>query len=149
MEFDYFYRGDLQKLKEIKINLNPLTDGFVENKFEEASIQTDLHALIIATNGEMRLTDYNEVKIILDGLKTCGAYLILGNSDFIVLFNDDKTFDLEDGKYFVGSMVVMKLNGQQLLMLSAEEILTVQRLLEGRMATLVSGEQRFSALVLN
>ena len=51
--------------KNIEIKLNPLTDGFVENAVNESAIRADRHALIIATNGDLRLTDLNEVKEII------------------------------------------------------------------------------------
>lgn len=108
-----------------------------------------IDALIIATNGDLRLTDLNEVKEIIEGFKNCGGSIILGDSDFIVLFNDNKAFDLEEGRFFVGSMLVMKICGDRLLPLSDEEIVTVQDMLDGRMATLVSEDQQFSALVLS
>lgn len=135
--------------KNIEIKLNPLTDGFVENAVNENAIRADRHALIIATNGDLRLTDLNEVKEIIEGFKNCGGSIILGDSDFIVLFNDNKAFDLEEGRFFVGSMLVMKICGDRLLPLSDEEIVAVQDMLDGRMATLVSEDQQFSALVLS
>ena len=148
MAFEYYYRGDLQMDKEIEIKLNPLTDGFTENKINSDAIRADRHALIIATNGELRLTDLNEVKDILEGFKTCGGSMILGDSEFIVLFNDNKAFNLEEGRFFVGSMLIMRICGDRLLPLSDDEIAKVQDLLDGHMATLVSGNQQFSALVL-
>lgn len=135
--------------KNIEIKLNPLTDGFAENAVNENTIRADRHALIIATNGDLRLTDLNEVKEIIEGFKNCGGSIILGDSDFIVLFNDNKAFDLEEGRFFVGSMLVMKICGDRLLPLSDEEIVAVQDMLDGRMATLVSEDQQFSALVLS
>jgi hypothetical protein len=135
--------------KNIEIKLNPLTDGFVGNKVNGNAIRADRHALIIATNGDLRLTDLSEVKDILEGFKNCGGSMILGESDYIVLFNDDKAFDLEEGRFFVGSMLVMKIIGDRLLPLSDEEIAEVEDILDGRMATLVSGDQQFSALVLS
>lgn len=135
--------------KNIEIKLNPLTDGFVENAVNENAIRADRHALIIATNGDLRLTDMNEVKEIIEGFMNCGGSIILGDSDFIVLFNDNKAFDLEEGRFFVGSMLVMKISGDRLLPLSDEEIVAVQDMLDGRMATLVSEDQQFSALVLS
>ena len=135
--------------KNIEIKLNPLTDGFVENAVNEKAIRADRHALIIATNGDLRLTDLNEVKEIIEGFKNCGGSIILGDADFIVLFNDNKAFDLEEGRFFVGSMLVMKISGDKLLPLSDEEIVAVQDMLDGRMATLVSEDQQFSALVLS
>ncbi len=73
--------------------------------------------------------------------------MILGDS-YIALFDDRKAFDLEDGRYFVGSMVIMKMSGNLLAPLSDAEVKEAQELLAGYMATLVSGDQQFSALVL-
>lgn len=133
--------------KSMSITLNPLTDGFVEN--DKDMVRADGSALIIATNGALRLTDMMEAKHIIEGLGTRGGSIILGDDDFIVLFNDDKAFDLEEGRFFVGSMLVMKISEDRLLPLSDDEIVTAQEMLDGRMATFVSGDQQFSALVLS
>lgn len=139
--------------RSMSITLNPLTDGFVENDKDKDKdkdmVRADGHALIIATNGALRLTDMMEVKRIIEGLGTRGGSIILGDDDFIVLFNDDKAFDLAEGRFFVGSMLVMKISEDRLLPLSDEEIVTAQEMLDGRMATFVSGGQQFSALVLS
>ena len=135
--------------RSMSIILNPLTDGFVENENDKAMVRADGHALIIATDGAFRLTDMMEAKHIIEGLGTRGGSIILGDDDFIVLFNDDKAFDLEEGRFFVGSMLVMKISEDRLLPLSDDEIVTAQEMLDGRMATFVSGDQQFSALVLS
>ena len=133
--------------KSMSITLNPLTDGFVEN--DKDMVRADGSALIIATDGAFRLTDMMEAKHIIEGLGTRGGSIILGDDDFIVLFNDDKAFDLAEGRFFVGSMLVMKISEDRLLPLSDDEIVTAQEMLDGRMATFVSGDQQFSALVLS
>lgn len=133
--------------KSMSITLNPLTDGFVEN--DKDMVRADGSALIIATNGAFRLTDMMEAKHIIEGLGTRGGSIILGDDDFIVLFNDYKAFDLAEGRFFVGSMLVMKISEDRLLPLSDDEIVTAQEMLDGRMATFVSGDQQFSALVLS
>lgn len=133
--------------KSMSITLNPLTDGFVEN--DKDMVRADGSALIIATNGAFRLTDMMEAKHIIEGLGTRGGSIILGDDDFIVLFNDDKAFDLAEGRFFAGSMLVMKISEDRLLPLSDDEIVTAQEMLDGRMATFVSGDQQFSALVLS
>lgn len=133
--------------RSMSITLNPLTDGFVEN--DKDMVRADGSALIIATNGAFRLTDMMEAKHIIEGLGMRGGSIILGDDDFIVLFNDDKAFDLAEGRFFVGSMLVMKISEDRLLPLSDDEIVTAQEMLDGRMATFVSGDQQFSALVLS
>ena len=135
--------------RSMSITLNPLTDGFVENENDKDMVRADGPALIIATNGALRLTDMMEAKHIIEGLGTRGGSIILGDDDFIVLFNDDKAFDLAEGRLFVGSMLVMKISEDRLLPLSDDEIVTAQEMLDGRMATFVSGDQQFSALVLS
>ncbi len=131
----------------IEISLNPLTDGFVESEGNVDASRGDRHVLIIGTNGNMRLTDMEEGRQILEAFESCGASMILGDS-YIALFNDQKAFDLEESRFFVGSMVIMKMSGNLLTPLSEEEITEARELLEGHMATLVSGDQNFSALVL-
>ena len=133
----------------MSITLNPLTDGFVENENDKDMVRADGPALIIATNGALRLTDMMEAKHIIEGLGTRGGSIILGDDDFIVLFNDDKAFDLAEGRFFVGSMLVMKIGEDRLLPLSDDEIVTAQEMLDERMATFVSGDHQFSALVLS
>ena len=133
--------------RSMSITLNPLTDGFVEN--DKDMVRANGYALIIATNGALRRTDMMEAKHIIEGLGTRGGSIILGDDDFIVLFNDDKAFDLAEGRFFVGSMLVMKISEDRLLPLSDEEIVTAQEMLDERMATFVSGDQQCSALVLS
>jgi len=135
--------------KNIEINLNPLTDGFVDGFVKRNAVSADRHALIIATNGEFRLTNQEEVIDIFERFKTCGGSIILGNADFVAMFNDNKAFDLEDGRFFVGSMLVMKIDRGKLVLLSDEEIGVVQELLDERMTTLVMEDQQFSALMLS
>ena len=148
MEFKYFSKGDIQEEKLIEIKLNPLTDGFVNNSPHKAT-DDKYNALIIGTNGDSRKADSEEICIILERLKNCAGSLMLGDSDYIVLFNDEKAFDLEEGRFFVGSMMVMKMNDENLCPLSDDEISEVKELLQDRMAILISGDHQFSALTLS
>lgn len=92
--------------KHIEIRLDPLTDGFTENKAAVKAIRADRHALIIATNGDFRLTDIREADTILRELATseCSGSIILEDVpdgiDFLVIFNDHKAFDLDEGRFF-------------------------------------------------
>ncbi len=141
--------------KHIEIRLDPLTDGFVDDRANEDTLHTDRHVLIIATNGKDRLTDFTEAGHILDALNTSGSIgaLVLvdvqGDMDFLVVFNDEKAFDLEENRFLAGSMLVMRIEGQHLIGLSDEEVSRVKGLLEGRMFDLVNGEESFSALALS
>ena len=68
--------------------------------------------------------------------------------DFLVIFNDHKAFDLEEGRFFVGSMLILKMEGKRLHGLIDEEVYKVKDMMDGRMATLVDGGDTFSALAL-
>ena len=134
---------------KIEIKLNPLTDGFVENEVNENTIGVDRYTLIMATNGEFRFTDPTEGRKIIDGLVNCGGSMKLGKSDFHVLFNDKKAFDFDGGRFFVGSMLILKIREKKLLPFLDDEIEEVKDLLDGHMMTRVTGDQYFSALVVS
>lgn len=140
--------------KHIETRLDPLTDGFTENKAAVNAIRADRHALIIATNGDFRLTDIREADIILRELAAseCSGSIILEDVpdgvDFLVIFNDHKAFDLEEGRFFVGSMLILKMESKRLHGLIDEEVYKVKDMMDGRMATLVDGGDTFSALAL-
>ena len=144
MEFDYFYEGDLKMNREIKINLDPVTDGFVEAERQENEVSE--HAFIIATNGDKRFADMDEVKEILKRLESKGASILIGNGKYMVIFNDDKTFEQMTGKFLVGSMLVMTIEDDVLSLIPDDELEVVMDLLENRMVTMVNDGERFSAL---
>ena len=102
--------------------------------------------LIIATNGEKRFADMDEVKEILKRLESKGASILIGNGKYMVIFNDDKTFEQITGKFLVGSMLVMTIEDDVLSLIPDDELEVVMDLLESRMVTMVNDGERFSAL---
>ncbi len=144
MRFNYFYKGDLQMNREIDIKLNPVTDGFVEENFQDEG--GGYYAFIIATNGEKRFADKHEAEEIIKALKGRVGVRLIGDAEYAVVFNKDKTFDTMAGRYFVGSMLVIRYDGEDFGLIPEEDLDYVVDLLEERMATMVDGEQRFSAL---
>ena len=132
---------------DIRIQLNPLTDGVVMTKKEDMG-REDKHALIIGTNGKYRLVSLQEAKEILYSLKDESASFILGSSDYIVIYNAGKAVSINEADYLVGSMLVMRMQEDKLCMMSNEEIAQVQDLIGNRMETMVSDGQTFSALEL-
>ena len=132
---------------DIRIQLNPLTDGVVMTKIEDMG-REDKHALIIGTNGKYRLVSLQEAKEILYSLKDESASFILGSSDYLVIYNADKAVSINEADYLVGSMLVMRMQEEKLCMMSNEEIAQVQDLIDNRMETMVSDGQTFSALEL-
>ena len=132
---------------DIRIQLNPLTDGVVMTKKEDMG-REDKHALIIGTNGKYRLVSLQEAKEILYSLKDESASFILGSSDYLVIYNAGKAVSINDADYLVGSMLVMRMQEDELCMMSNEEIAQVQELIGNRMETMISDDQTFSALEL-
>ena len=132
---------------DIRIQLNPLTDGVVMTKKEDMG-REDKHALIIGTNGKYRLVSLQEAKEILYSLKDESASFILGSSDYLVIYNAGKAVSINEADYLVGSMLVMRMQEDQLCMMTNEEIAQVQDLIGNRMETMVSDGQTFSALEL-
>ncbi len=145
MTFDYFYEGDLKMNRNIEINLDPVNDGFEDIETQETAVSE--HAFIIATNGEKRFADMEEVKEILKKLDSKGGSIIIGKGSYMVIFNREKTFDQMTGKFFVGSMLVMAIGDEdELTLIPDDELELVMELLENRMVTMVNGEEKFSAL---
>ncbi|MBP7348873.1 MAG: hypothetical protein KA965_09345 [Butyrivibrio sp.] len=134
---------------KIEIKLNPLTDGIVQTICIDKAERQDQRALVIATNGDMKQISLQEAMKILDGLKDCSGSIIIGDSDYIVIFNDDKAFDTQEGRYFVGSMLIMRIDGDRLVPLAEEEIQTARGLLSERMREMTADDLRFSALELS
>ena len=134
---------------KIEIKLNPLTDGIVQTICIDKAERQDQRALVIATNGDTKQISLHKAKEILDGLKACSGSIIIGDSDYIVIFNDDKAFDTQEGRYFVGSMLIMRIDGDRLVPLAEEEIQTARGLLSERMREMTADDLRFSALELS
>ncbi len=130
--------------RTIKINLDPVTDGFADEACTKEGI--DEHAFIIATNGKKKFISMDEAEEILNKLESKGESFIIGGGHYLVIFNSEKTFHLLTGKYFVGSMLIMAIDGDNLTLIPDEEADHVKELLERRMAKMVDGEKQFSAL---
>ena len=128
-------------MKFFDITLNPVTDGIL------VGADTDLieHAFIIGTNGEKRFANIEEVKRIIEELESTGGAFLLGEAKYMVLFNMDKTFKIQNGRCLVGSVLVMAFEGDRLGSIPDEDIDVVMDLLERRRVTVVDGVQKFSA----
>lgn len=131
---------------EIRINLNPAEDGI---KFEHKSAleRTDKQMAIIGTNGKHRGVSRKEAMKVITLMTRCESMLLGG--DYVAFYNKNSSFYLEGSTYYVGSMLVMKMqesNGMQPL--SKEELQEVLELIRGRTADLRAGSVSFSAFEL-
>ena len=153
--------------KHVEIKLDPITDGIIDDMVRENVHCTDRHPRIIATNGRDRITDFREVKHILDILDNSkddddcadpaetgniGAFILADISEdmeFLVVFNDKKAFDSEEDRFFVGSLVVMKIEDHKVIGLTDEELTRVKEMLDGLMYTRINEGEPYSALRLS
>ena len=128
-------------MKFLDITLNPVTDGILVGD------DTDVmeHAFIIGTNGEKRFVNNDEVKRIIEELKPNGGGFLLGEAKYVALFNMDKAFKIQNGRFIVGSVLVMSYEGERPGFIPDEDIDVVMDLLESRRVTVVDGKQKFSA----
>ncbi len=128
-------------MKFFDITLNPVTDGILVGDDKDVME----HALIIGTNGEKRFAGIEEVKRIIEDLDPNGASFLIGDAKYVVIFNMDKTFKIQNGRCLVGSVLVMAFEGDRLGSIPDEDIDIVMDLLEKRRVTVVDGSQKFSA----
>jgi len=153
--------------KHVEIKLDPITDGIIDDMAKENAYCTDRLMRIIATDGSDRITDFIEAEYIMKTLKAtknrhCGAYdsengsiggFILQDTsedkEFVVIFNENKVFDMDGECLFVGSMLVMKIEDDYWIGLTDEEMARVKEMLDGQKCTRINENGPFSALLLS
>lgn len=153
--------------KYIEITLNPITDGIIDDHAKEKDYRTDRHLRIIATDGSDRITNFKEAARILKTLRetknensrtddpengSIGTFIledVSENMDFLIIFNDNKAFDREGNRYFVGSMLVMKIEDDYWVGLTDEEVARVKEMLGCMTYTRMNEGRPYSALMLS
>jgi len=103
----------MDKIK-INMNLDPVKDGIegIEN-FKEADEykfftekKNKPEAVVISTNGQYKTIDKKEMMEIIFSLEGHMDSVQIGAYGFF--FNAEKTFEIEDDTYFVGSILVFR-----------------------------------------
>ena len=128
---------------DITIQLDPVNDGV-------SSIPTNVKmkgrgALVIGTNGNYRFIDEDEAVEILDRLSgNCGTDY-MGKNNYLVVQNSKKVIKAIEGRFIVGSVLIVKGTDKGIEFLEEDEINTVINEFASRMATLCSGDMQFSA----
>ncbi len=132
----------------INIKLDPRTDGIVLQK--DAADRVDEHFIILGTNGMYREATFKETMQILDEMEDHSAGMMIGCGEhcYLLIFDGTKIFQHDDGEFFVGSMVVMKMTDKDRQMLKKEDVQEVKELLAGHMAMFQAGRDRFQALIV-
>ena len=125
-------------------NLDPLKDGMV-------SVREDLdrlsrHAVVIGTNGRYRKVSMKEAGSIIESMQGCSATMLVGEENFAVVYNVEKTFQMDGNIFLVGSFLVMKMEGQRMFPLSDRDLGKLFVILAGRMEEFRNGDEVFDAL---
>ncbi len=131
--------------KIIDIKLDPLTDGLCSKSVDNIDFQNN-QALIIGTNRDYRMANMTEIVNIIDSFKGNMSTLSLYDSDYLIIYNNKKTFSTIEGSFFVGSFIVTRINGNMIFPISSDEIDTIMDLIEDHMVEMNNGNQKFSAL---
>lgn len=128
---------------DITIQLDPVNDGV-------SSIPANVKmkgrgAIVIGTNGNYRFIDEDEAVEILDRLSgSCGTDY-MGKNNYLVVYNSKKVIKAIEGRFIVGSVLIVKGTDKGIEFLEEDEINTVINEFASRMATLCSGDMQFSA----
>ena len=128
---------------EISIQLDPVNDGV--NSFPTDVRMKGRGALVIGTNGNYRFIAEDEAIEVMDKLSGCCETEYICKTSYLVVYNSNKVIKTIEGKFFVGSALIVKGTNAGMEFLSEDEIDTVVNEFASRMATLCSGDIQFSA----
>ena len=91
---------------EISIQLDPVNDGV--NSFPTDVRMKGRGALVIGTNGNYRFIAEDEAIEIMDKLSGCCETEYIGKTSYLVVYNSKKVIKTIEGKFFVGSALIVK-----------------------------------------
>ena len=131
---------------DINIALDPVNDGIVQKTEKITCISKG--ALVIATNGKSRFVNLDRVPYELEGLADISYSEFLGDTEFLLIFNANKIFNVGTGRFFVGSVLVMKNDDGALVPMTREDCEIAGKEFQNRLATLVCDGHEFSAYEL-
>ena len=131
---------------DINIALDPVNDGIVQNTEQITCISKG--ALIIATNGKTRFVNLERIPYELEGLADLSYSEFMGDTEYLLIFNANKIFNVGTGRFFVGSVLVMKNDDGELCPMTREECGKASKEFQSRLATLVCDGQEFTAYEL-
>ena len=134
------------KMKDIhfETNLDPLKDGMASTR--EDLDRLSRHAVIIGTNGRYRKVSMKEAGSIMESMQGCSATMLVGEENFAVVYNVEKTFRMDGNIFLVGSFLVMKMEGQRMFPLSDRDLGRLFMILAGKMEEFRNGDEVFDAL---
>ena len=74
------------------------------------------------------------------------ATMLVGEENFAVVYNVEKTFRMDGNIFLVGSFLVMKMEGQRMFPLSDRDLGRLFLILAGKMEEFRNGDEVFDAL---
>ena len=103
---------------------------------------------MIATNGDYRILDVDNVSDLLDDLWNLSYSESMGKSGFIAIFNARKIIWVGGRRYFIGSALIMKEDEGGVTTLNGDDYEKAVKEFRSRLVTLVCDGQEFSAYEL-
>ena len=91
---------------EISIQLDPVNDGV--NSFPTDVRMKGRGALVIGTNGNYRFIAEDEAIEVMDKLSGCCETEYICKTSYLVVYNSKKVIKTIEGKFFVGSALIVK-----------------------------------------
>ena len=129
---------------EINIALDPVTDGASVVSLDEER-ESDMGALVIATNGEYRRIDPDETYDILNRMSDTGLADHIGGTAYMAVFNGEKVLKIGEGRYYIGSAVIVKWDKDGPHMLSGKDYELAKKAFLSRLIWLVVNGRKYTA----
>ena len=134
----------------VGMSLDPVNDGvtFLSGLKRWDVKRKDEGSLVIATNGRSRILGIDDTADMLLRLSKVSYGEFLGNSDYIVILNGKKIHNVKDGKYFIGSALILRGGEGGLKTLTGDEYEEAKKEFKNHLVTLVCGRKEIPALEL-
>ena len=134
-------------MMKLDIKLDPVNDGAVVS--EESIIRKGRGGLVISTTGEYRRVDGLDVLELMINLMDVWVIERIGTTPFFMLFNGDKVINTGDGDFFIGTVLIVKSDEDNIpRLLSSDDFGKAAKEFESRLVTVMCDGQAFSAYEL-
>ena len=81
----------------------------------------------------------------MEELSETGESEYMGKTDYLVIYNGNKAFNIDGQKYFAGSVLIMKYDGKRISLLTREEMEEAESVFTSRLVIMTGNGQDFSA----
>ena len=126
-----------------KLPLNPVTDG-PNLDMKKIHIKNE-KALLVASDGRKEIISHDRAMEFMDELSGLLYGEYIGTTDYIGIFNSKCNLRVDERRFYVGTVLIMKSTGVGLGSLSDEECEEAYEAYKEGMVTLVSDGHDFTA----